>query len=168
LDLRFARTDEALNVALRVAEPGGGVLAEALDLPGRPSVALSVAGSGPLDAFAADLTLATDGVQRLSGDVTIRADGAARAFSADVSGDIRPLLQPVARTFFGPQTRLALSGLAEGDGALTLDDLSIRTAQFQADGGLRLDADGAPEQLDFAVDIQGDGPVRLPGTNVEL
>ena len=168
LDLSFARADEALNVALRVAEPGGGVLAEALDLPGRPSVALSVAGSGPLDAFAADLTLATDGVPRLGGDITIRADGAARAFRADISGDIRPLLQPDARAFFGPQTRLALSGLAEDDGALSLDDLSIRTAQFQANGGLRLDADGAPEQLDVTLDIQGDGPVRLPGTNVEL
>ena len=168
LDLRFVRTEETLRVALRVAEPGGGVLAEALDLPDRPSVDLTIAGAGPLDAFAADLTLATDGAQRLGGDVTIRADGTGRAFGADISGDIRPLLQTDTRAFFGPQTRLAVSGLAEDDGALTFDDLSIHTAQFRADGRLRLDGDGAPERLDFTLDIQGDGPVRLPGTAVEL
>ncbi|MEM9870508.1 MAG: translocation/assembly module TamB domain-containing protein [Pseudomonadota bacterium] len=168
LDLSFARADEVLGVTARINEPPGGVLAEALDLPGRPAVALNILGSGPLDAFEADIALATDGSERLAGAVSIEADGGGRRFGADLAGDIRPLLQPDTQAFFGADTRVAVSGLAAADGALDLQTLTVRTAQLQADGSARLDADRAPQQLDLDLLVQGQGPVRLPGSDVAL
>ncbi|MEL6913094.1 MAG: translocation/assembly module TamB domain-containing protein [Pseudomonadota bacterium] len=168
IDLVFAPETEELGVELRVSEPAGGIVATALALPGLPSVALAVAGTGTLDAFAADLRLATDGAERLAGQVTLDATGAdTRAFAVDVAGDIRPLLQPDTRAFFGAETLLTAEGSAGAAGALALDDLRLETAQLLLTGSAAL-AGGAPERIALTGVLARDGRATLPGTEVTL
>ena len=58
------REGAEIGVNLLLDEAEGGIAARLMNLPGLPSVNLSVAGSGPLDDFATDIALATDGQPR--------------------------------------------------------------------------------------------------------
>ena len=132
LDVSFTRADERLSVTTRIDEPEGGVVATAIGLPGSPSVSLDIAGSGPLDAFDADLTLATDGQNRITGGVSLNGTGAGgvRRFRADLVGDIRPLLVSKAHAFFGPEMRVQLQGVQTREGVLDLTNLQMNAAQI--------------------------------------
>ena len=170
MDLALDRTDERLSVSARVDEPAGGVVAAALGIPDEPSVAFEVAGEGPLDAFRADVLLATDGAERLRGQVSIQAiaGSAARRFAADFQGDVRALLAKDVRAFFGSETALEIAGVHGGDGALDLTRLDVRTAQLRATGRMRLSAGGAPELVMLDIGLGGGAAVQLPGTDVRL
>ncbi|HSG56727.1 MAG TPA: translocation and assembly module protein TamB, partial [Paracoccaceae bacterium] len=134
-----------------------------------PSLGLRIVGAGPLDAFAADLLLATDDAPRLTGRVTLgtkaQLDTApTRVFNAAVSGDITPLLFPAYQGFFGPDVRLALRGEAAPDGAIRIDDLTMTSAAMRLRGQLHLSPDHWPERAQLAGHIGApDGqPVLLP------
>lgn len=166
-----------LSLDLAVSEPEGGVLARALDLPGLPSVGLTLAGAGPLDAFEATLSLATDGQERFGGTVTLAgapsADGVETdpatqeiAFTADLSGDLRPLLDAETAAFFGAETALRARGTRQGDGVLILDQFEAGTEALDLRGQARLDAGGAPAFFDVTGDLRG--PVQLPGSTTRV
>jgi len=59
LSAAYSNATEELAVDLSLTEAPGGVVSELLNLPGRPSVAFEIAGTGPLDQFAAQIQLAT-------------------------------------------------------------------------------------------------------------
>ncbi len=170
IDLSFGRQDEVLALVARIDEADGGIVATSLGLPGDPALVLDISGEGPLDDFAADIGLATDGQDRLSGAVSIAAmeDGSGRRFNADVSGDLRPLLDAETRAFFGARTALRVEGLALEDGGLDLSQLDLQTAQLAVTGRALLDATRAPQELALQVNIEGDAPVKLPGSDVTL
>lgn len=163
--LSFVPGTEALRINADIREPAGGVVARALDLPGLPSVELTIAGDGILDAFSSTVRLATDGAERFGGAVNLsREEGGDRQFAAILNGDIRPLLPTENRGFFGPNTEVSVSGRALSDGALELDALEIGTARLTLEGQGALAADGAPERLLLSGRLQGD----LPGGSVTL
>ncbi len=168
IELAYAPGDEALAVDISVVEPAGGVVAIALGLPGAPPVALSVNGAGPLDDFKAKIELATDGQERLAGTVSLTAQGEGRAFSAELVGDIRPLLEEGSRGFFGSETSLYVAGFVAADGAFSMDDLRLATAQLDLSGRAALDADGAPTLVSLTGSLSGAKSVLLPGTDMAL
>lgn len=160
---KFTPASEVLTLRADIQEPAQGVLARALSLPGLPSVRLEVEGQGPLDDFASDITLATDGQTRLDGQVILaRAGTSGRRFSAQLGGDIRPLLPPDNRAFFGPQTALSAQGLAGADGGFALDALRLQTAQLDLSGAAQLAPGAVPQSFDLRGTVQG----QLPGTDV--
>ena len=137
-----------LSLDLRLAEPEGGFAVNLLDLPGRPSLDLSVAGAGPLDDFAADIRLATDGQDRLAGQVTLRGteDGASR-FAVNLGGDVTPVFAPDYRTFLGDDIQLIAEGAKQADGTLTLDRLDLSAAALRLEGAAEIAPDGWPRRL---------------------
>ena len=160
----------ALDVSLQ--EAADGIIAGLLDLPGRPSIDLTLAGTGPLDDYRADLALRTDGQDRLTGGFTLAAVAASgdrpggRRFTFDVTGDITPLVEERFRPFFGEDAQLTATGLRGRDESLTLDALSIEAATLTLNARAALDPDGFPES--FAIQaVMADpagGPVLLPVT----
>ena len=164
LDAGFDNDSRVLALDLALDEGPGGIAATLLGLPGRPAVALGIAGEAPLDAYAADLRLATDGTERVTGRVTLDGDdsGATR-FEARLDGDITPLVAAEFRPFFGGDSALALDGTRQPDGALDIGRLRLSAAQLALDGSLALDAAGWPRRFDLSGEIgTGAGPVRLP------
>lgn len=154
---------ESLSVDVSASEPQGGLIANLLDLPGTPAVELTARGTGPLDEYDATLLLATDGEERLSGDVSLRGrDDGGREFTAELGGDLTALMAPDYRDFLGTDIGLTATGTAGADGALDLQLFRLRSASVNLEGQVTLDGDGTPE----AFAIQGlmaapDGAERL-------
>lgn len=166
----FDNETRQLELDLDLTEAEGGLAASALGVPGEPPVALTIAGEGPLSDFSADLSLATDGTERLRGEVTLFADPGAREggftqrFRADLSGDMAPLLAPQYHDFFGEDLRLRTEGAQHPDGRFELSDLSLRTRAMDVSGRLILGEDGLPDLMDLHLDIAAPeaGPITLP------
>ncbi len=171
LEAAFDSSSEQITLDLNLTEEADGVAARLLDLPGQPSVAMRVNGEGPLDDFAMQLVIATDGTERLSGNMSLRAQEAktpgitsVRRFTANIGGDVTALFAPQYRPFFGEAVALQVTGRRSGDGSLTLDMLQLATDALRLEGQVTLNRDYWPTALKLAGKIvSADGtPVLLP------
>lgn len=142
----YANSSENLSLDLALNESPGGLLSAAMDLPGRPDLRLAITGEGPLADFTADIGFATNGSDRISGQVTLSGLGdvtsgaeAGLAFAADLGGNIDPLLKPEYRAFFGPGLRATVKGQTLPTGGVDLESLALRTQALQVSGALRLE-----------------------------
>lgn len=175
----FERGQNLLDLALTLTEGAEGIAARLLNLPGQPSVDMTVAGSGPLDDFATDLKIATDGQDRLAGSVSLatvtqRGDAAPdRRVQANIGGDITALLAPRFRDFFGTDVALTADALLMGSGAVELRDFTLNAEAAQLAGTLSLNAERWPSLIDITGTIANDQgtalllPVGGAGTTVE-
>ncbi len=165
LDAAYSNASSVLALNLSAKEEAGGIAARMLDLPGQPSVDLAIQGQGALSDFAAEVRLASDGVERLSGPVTITedTDGAYR-FVADLAGDLAPLFLPDYAAFLGEKVSLSVAGARWPSGQMKLDRLELQARALAMSGSASVAADGLPEAFDLSIRIgTEDGlPVLLP------
>ncbi len=169
LTVAFGRADSVLNVDMSLREAPGGLVGRLLNLPGQPSVALSVVGEGPLDQYVADIDLTTDDVQRVTGRVatSIQSDDpqSDRQITVDVSGDIAPLVAPQYADFFGPNVALQADATLQADGMIALEQFAMRARALDIAGRALLNQDRWPVLLDVSGRmVSPDGtPTVLPG-----
>ncbi|MGB3278243.1 MAG: translocation/assembly module TamB domain-containing protein [Pseudorhodobacter sp.] len=171
MKISYGNENRLLAVDLDLTEDTDGIAANLLDIPGRPSVALKIAGSGPLDDFAAQLTLNSDGQERLAGTVTLKGtqDGAQK-FAVNLDGDVAPLFLPDYAEFFGPEVSLKAEGLRSELGLLDLTALALDTRAVSLDGAAMIAADGVPQRFSLVgrLGLPNGEPVLLPmGGGVE-
>ena len=173
LTASYANASRILALDLQVSEGAGGIAASLMGLPGSPAVDLTVKGEGPLDDYAADLRLLSDGEERLAGRVSVSVPGpdkpeGALGFTANLGGDLAPLFAPDYAEFFGPDVGLQAIGAKGADGRLDLSQLRLTTRALDLSGSLSLAADGLPEKIDLKGQLGLDGkPVLLPLTTEE-
>ncbi|SLN51413.1 translocation/assembly module TamB domain-containing protein [Roseisalinus antarcticus] len=167
----FSNVSRELALNLRIQEGPAGLVASRLSLPGAPSVRLSIDGAAPIDNYAADLTLATDGQERVTGSfelVTTRdapdAEGtigaATRDITLDISGDVTKLLAPDYREFFGEDVQLAVRAIQSPDGSIEVPDLTLAAQAIDINGTLALGPDRWPESIALEGRL-GNGTDRL-------
>ena len=170
LDASYDNSTRALALSLLLQEPENGIAAELLGLPGRPDLRLSVQGEGPITNFTTSIALQTEGEDRLEGQVvTSVSDTGDQLVTADVGGDIRPLLLPDYQSFFGADSRLQAQVRQAADGAISLNALRLTSAALNLEGDVALTAGGLPDVVDVTGQItppQGDR-VRLPIAGVQ-
>jgi len=164
----YASASRQLALDLSLNEGASGIAAMVLGISGQPPVALTLRGSGDIDDFQAQVTLQTDGADRLAGTVR-RTTGAVGTtdtsrFSADLAGDIAPLFAPAYRDFFGTNIHLAADAARLADGGFDLRRFTLEAAAVSLGGRLRLAASGLPDLADITGRIAPpDGvPVVLP------
>lgn len=172
LDASFVNETSVISLDLALNESANGLVSTLLDLPGRPTIHLAAQGTGPVDNFNANLELNTNGTQRLSGQVVLSALPAENSetpksisFSADLGGDIDPLILPAYRPFFGAGIRANLKGHTDPDGRMTLDNLVLRTQAMQLTGALAVAPGGVLETANIKAAITpppGQAAVLLP------
>lgn len=165
LNTSYANESKQLVLDLTVNEGADGLVTRAIGLPGAPAIDLTVNGTGPIDAYRADITLATDSQPRLTGAVTLNADEATgQSFTADLSGDVAPLFLPDYAEFFGPNIALQVEGNRSPAGILDLPVISLTAQALQLNGGVTIGADGLPDRVALTGRVASpDGePVLLP------
>ncbi len=180
LKAAYSNETRTLSLDLTALEGAGGLVASAIDLPGAPAVQMTVKGQGPFNAFVADVTLATDGVDRLAGRVVTQGAGEDTGFAANLTGDLAPLFLPDYAAFFGNSVALQASGTAHADGRLDLSRLHLAAKALDLSGSLSLGADSQPQAFALnGVIAQPDGaavllplttdlPVRVQRADVSL
>jgi translocation and assembly module TamB len=165
----LSRAQNTLALLLEVSEQEGGIAARLLDIPQTPSVDLVVKADGPLDDLVTDLTLDTDGQQRLAGQVQVTAQGDSanpdRRILADIGGDITAVILPEYRDFFGPRVSLTADALIGAGGAIEIDAFDLDAAAVTLTGRLRLTDEKWPAFIDIKGSVaSADGAaVLLPG-----
>lgn len=167
LDASYSNGTEVLALDLNVSEGPDGILASLIDLPGRPSVEFSIMGEAPVTAYAADIRLATDNAERLTGRVTTSqpqgTDDGTLQIVANVSGDIAPIFNSEYQPFFGPDVSLSTTVTKYPDGRLTISDLKVAAQSLKIDGAIDIGADGLPDVIRVTGDIASEtGAVLLP------
>lgn len=172
LDASYANATRQLGLSLVAEEGAGGLVVGLLDIPGDPSARLEVTGQGPIDAFAADIALATDGEDRLAGRVTIRGEDGGYRLGADIAGNLAPVLAPEMVDFFGTEVGLKLDAWRSGAGRVVLDRFDLTARALTVGGSAEIAADGLPVRVDLDGTLAApDGaPVAVPfadGTMVQ-
>lgn len=169
----YDNASRRLALSLDLTEAAGGIVATQLGMPDAPAITLGVRGDAPIDDFRAEIALASDGVPRLHGHVATRktdADGI-RRISAELGGDITPLVIPAYRPFFGPDVAVSTLITRGDDGAVALERLRLSASALGLEGRLALGPDGRPNAFDLRLrvaDPSGQGRVRLPIGGVEV
>ncbi len=170
LDASYSNATRDLNLSFLAEEAAGGLVVDALGVPGGPSARLDVAGQGTLDDFKADISLATDGAERLTGQVTITGEDEGYRLGADLSGDLAPVLAPDLIDFFGTEVGLKLDAWRSTAGRVIVDHFDLTTRSLVVAGSGEVAADGLPERVDITGTLAApDGkPVALPFTDGTL
>ncbi len=168
LKAAYAAEDKHLDLDLKVSEPANGVIANLLNLPDRPSVRLALTGSGPLSEFAADLDLATNDVNRLSGRTSITREGDAYRFGSSLTGDLAALVPADYALYLAGETKLDLAGRVADAGPIDIERFAITAPVVTLNGSAALAADGFPT----AVELDGrlaarDGALPLGGASAD-
>jgi translocation and assembly module TamB len=164
LDASYSNETEILDVDLALSEPENGVVANLLNIQGRPPVSLTLAGTGPLGETDLALTLDVAGERVLTGTTQLRRQPEGLAFSANVEGSIAPLIPARFREFFGASTALQAGGVFKDGGGLLLDTLALGSAALTLDASLETSADGFLQRLtlDATIDDVGTETIVLP------
>ena len=165
LTAAYQRASSELTLSLSAVEGAGGVAVSLLGVPGKPSAEFVIEGEGPLADFTADVSLKTDDVTRLAGQVELTSSAEGRGFTADLSGDPTPVFLPQYASFFGPDVTLHAKGQRFGDGRMDLSEFRVTAQALTLDGSLSLDADLVPQAFNLTGTLGlSDGPVVLPLT----
>ncbi|EPX79475.1 translocation/assembly module TamB domain-containing protein [Litoreibacter arenae] len=174
LSAAFDNTTRELLLDLSLEEPADGIAANLLNLPGRPSVSLTVQGDDPIDDFEARISLATDGRERLKGLATIASQPeGATSFALEVDGDVAPVFVPDFADFLGDDVQLSTRGSLQAAGGLILEELRMQTAALFLTGSAEIGASGWPQNLNLKAEVippDGDSvvlPLSGPSTSVE-
>jgi translocation and assembly module TamB len=145
----YTNAERRLVLDLSASEGQGGIAARMIGIPGTPATDLTITGAGPIDDFTAQLRLATDGQDRLTGTVAVKAD----SFAVDVSGDVAPLFLPDYAEFFGPSVVLKATGQQTPTGGVSLSNLDLSARSLSLQGAVDLAPDGLPTRMDVTGQI---------------
>lgn len=147
----FENVSRQLTLNLLAEEGANGIAARLINLPDRPAVKLEIVGDAPLNEFVGDISLATDGEDRVTGTVALSrpSDSIDQDFDIDLRGDLRPMLADQYDPFFGSSTILRAEGTAPSVGGFRLSNLIIAAEQVVLRGSASIDAQGWPETIDL-------------------
>ncbi|WP_051960723.1 translocation/assembly module TamB domain-containing protein [Devosia riboflavina] len=164
LDVSYVRDTNEIDLKFDLNEPENGVLANLLNIEGRPAMQLTLAGQGPVADLRADLTLLANGQTALAGVSTINQTAEGFAIDADLGGPLSMLMAEQYRPFFGEDTRLSLNALVRSAGGVELNDLTLTGGQLALEANASTTADNFLSRLDLTASIAdpAGGLVILP------
>jgi translocation and assembly module TamB len=164
LTATYANETEVFDLDVTLSEPENGIVANLLNIEGRPPILLTLAGEGPIGDLNLALTLDAASRRLLTGTTELRRQAEGLAFSANVEGPIAELIPAQFRAFFGAETTLATSGVVKDEGGLLLEAINLRSAALTLEGAAETGADGFLRRLmlDAAIADPSANRVILP------
>ncbi|MFV3129848.1 translocation/assembly module TamB domain-containing protein [Niveispirillum sp. KHB5.9] len=152
-----------LTLAVEATEQGNGLLAEMLDIPGRPPVTLTLKGEGPLTDWTGSATAKAGDVVDAKAEFRIRPSGSKLTFGLDLSGNMQAMLPPAIRPLVGPDLRIGAGGLIDPGVKLALDGVGISAAFGKISGGGAFDIKTRAINVGAWVELP-DGAILAPLT----
>ncbi|MEX3009373.1 translocation/assembly module TamB domain-containing protein [Hoeflea sp. TYP-13] len=146
-----------LALQLAASEPADGLLARALDIYGFPAIDVNLSGSGPLDAWKAELAVELDGRKTVEGNVSLSLTDERQAVDGVLKGYLAPLLPRRVTPLFAGDTQIELSMERDGQGTVRVDKLSARSALLSVVAGGNILADAGTVDLNADVTFGTDG-----------
>lgn len=134
LDVAYRKENSTIDLTLDLNEPPNGVMANLLNIEGRPAMQLKVAGEGPVANLDTQMDLLADGQTALSGTATVRQQSAGFDINAQLSGPLSRLIAEPYRPFFGSETRLDAKALVRSAGGLDISQFSLSGGQLAVSG----------------------------------
>lgn len=129
------RPGRRLTLSAEALEQGNGLLAELLDIPGRPPVTLTLKGDGPLTDWTGTATAKAGDAADAKAEFRIRPVDGKLTFGLDLSGNVQALVPTTIRPLVGPDLRVGAGGLIDPGVQLALDGVSVQMAAGRLVGG---------------------------------
>lgn len=142
LAVDYQRPTNEVAIGVTLTEPPNGILANLLSIEGRPEIALSVNGAGPVADLTTTMTLDAGGTRALSGTATLRQQADGLAIGADLRGPIATLITEQYRPFFGAETALSANALVRTAGGVDISDIRLSGGQLALEGSATTTDDG--------------------------
>ena len=160
----YADDTQKLDLDLQLDEPKNGILANLLNIYGRPAVSFSLKGSGPVGDLALDMTLDAGGERALTGKVTLHRTADGLKVATDVRGPIANLVAPAFRRFFGDRTELTADALVRSGGGLDLNSVQLNSGALSLQASAQTTKDNFLKTLtlDASVENADGSGVLLP------
>jgi translocation and assembly module TamB len=164
LDIAYLQEGNTVDLGLSLVEPENGVIANLLNIEGRPAVTLNIAGAGPVSDLRTALSLVADGQTALSGAATLVQGADGLNIGADLRGPLSTLIAEPYRPFFGAETALSFSALVREGGGIEVPSFQLAGGQLMLSGSAATTADNFVSRLALeAVIADSTGaPVTLP------
>ncbi|MDB5614482.1 MAG: translocation/assembly module TamB [Devosia sp.] len=164
LDVAYANAEKNIDLNLALVEPENGVIANLLNIAGRPAVTLTLVGSGAVTDLRTELQLQANGQTALSGVATINQTAEGIAIATDLRGPLSTLIAETYRPFFGAETSLTANALVRSEGGISITGLRLSGGQLSLEAA----ADTTPDNflrrltLNAVVADPSGGKVILP------
>jgi translocation and assembly module TamB len=164
IDVNYLRAGNTIDLALALVEPPNGVIANLLNIDGRPAMELRLDGSGPVADLRTELSLNANGQPALAGVATVTQAPEGFQIAADLRGPLSTLMAEPYRAFFGAETALTANALVRSGGGLSITGLRATGGQLSLEASAETTPDNFLRQLSLSAivaDTAG-GPVTLP------
>ncbi|WMT92024.1 translocation/assembly module TamB domain-containing protein [Pelagibacterium sp. H642] len=164
LDLQYANESREIDLGLNLIEPENGIIANLLNIQGRPEIALGLTGAGQIENLDVELTFDADGNRILSGTGTLDQGTEGLMIAADLQGPLADILPAVYSDFFGTNTALSLNALLRDAGGFEISDLSLTGGSLSLFANAATTQDGFLNRLDISgqIDNADEAKVVLP------
>ncbi|MBA3520850.1 MAG: hypothetical protein H0T75_25150, partial [Rhizobiales bacterium] len=161
-DLRLQPTENMLTADLQFEESQGGLVADLLQLRNRPAVSVTVAGTGPLTAWQAQVEVQADGARVLAGAAAVSRADAGYRITADLAGALGGVAPEAYATLLGGDSRLAFNAVRADDGGLQVQSASLRSEGVNLSASGALTPDFVPASADISLRLGQAGRTALP------
>lgn len=161
-DLRYASAERTLAADLSLEEPSGGLLSEALQLRGRPALAITVSGSGPLAAWQANLEMQADKVRVASGAMSITRADAGYRLRAKVAAALQTLVPEAYAALVAGDSGIDLDVTRNDDGTIAVSAAKLQSEGLSLIANGTLGADFVPVRAEASLDLGRAGRTTLP------
>jgi translocation and assembly module TamB len=164
LDVTYSNETSQIDLGLDLVEPPNGVLANLLNIEGRPAVELTLAGQGSISDLTTEMRLLANQQEALAGTAVIAQGSEGFTVTADLGGPLSTLVAEPYRPFFGAETRLTAEALIRDAGGFDISNLRLSGGQLDLSAIVRTTEDNFLSQLDLDATIAdpAGGPVTLP------
>lgn len=164
LDLVYANETREIEIDLELVEPENGIVANLLNIEGRPDIGLGLSGAGPVDNLDVGLTFDAGDRRILTGSGFLNQSEDGLTIDASLDGPIAEILPQAYRAFFGERTTLSLNALLREGGGVELSQFNLSGGQLSLVANGETTEDWFLRRLDVSGEIgSADGsPVTLP------
>ncbi|XKL39445.1 translocation/assembly module TamB domain-containing protein [Nitratireductor sp. L15S-10] len=153
LEAAYSNETEILDLDLVLDEPADGVVANLLNVQGRPPLKLTLAGSGPLSMLDIKLALEADGIPAFGGTARLREREEGLGFSARLAGSIKRLVPAQFQDFFGAGTRINVNGVSKDGGGILLENFQVTSASMRIEAVAETSSDNFLTALSLGASV---------------